>query len=479
MRLALCLAICVFLAIPVNVAAQAGNQTTTARDRRSVNITVYNSNVGVVRETRQVNLGTGQTALNFADVAAQIHPETVHLASLTQPSALSILEQNYQYDLLNPAKLLDKYVGRELTLVLSTYENNTTRYTPTKATLLANNGGAVWRINGQIVINPSNIAEMRFPELPENLVASPTLIWEVENTLTGPQTLEASYLTGGMNWRSDYVLVLNTDDTSGDLQGWVTLTNQSGVSYANARLQLVAGDLNRVNEGRDMDMLRTADRARTPKDESQFTEQSFFEYHLYTMARPTDIREQETKQLSLLETKNFSLIKEYVVNGQEGYYRTEYTPGAPIKDKVAVFIQFRNAQTNQLGLPLPAGVIRLYKKDAQGGQQFIGEDRIGHTPKDEDVRLKVGDAFDVISTRKQLDYKVISSSTYEYTYEIRLRNHKENPITVTVNEPFGGEWKIISSTYKPEKTASDAARFMVPVPKDGESVLTYKVRVKY
>jgi hypothetical protein len=466
------------LAAPLPVLAQAGNQTTTARDRRSVNITVYNSNVGVVRETREVSLTTGEVALNFADVAAQIHPETVHLASLTQPTALSILEQNYQYDLLNPAKLLDKYVGRELTLVLSNYENNTTHLTPTKATLLANNGGQVWRINGQIVINPSNIAEMRFPEIPDNLVASPTLIWQVDNTFAGTQMLEASYLTGGMNWKSDYVLVLNADDTTGDMQGWVTLTNQSGVTYANARLQLVAGDLNRVNEGRDIDELRLADRAAS-KTPSQFTEQSFFEYHLYTMARPTTIREQETKQLSLLEAKNFNLIKEYIVNGQEGYYRTEYSPGAPIKDKVAVFIQFRNADSNQLGLPLPAGIVRMYKKDSQGGQQFIGEDRIDHTPKDEDVRLKVGDAFDVICTRKQLDYKVVSSNTYEYTYEIRLRNHKENPITVTVNEPFGGDWRIISSTFKAVKTASDAAQFKVPVAKDGESVLTYKVRVKY
>jgi hypothetical protein len=470
--------ICVFVCAAPVVWAQSGNQTSTATDRKSVNITVYNSNVGLVRETREINLRTGQTALNFADVAALIRPETVHLASLTSPASLSILEQNYQYDLLNPGKLLDKYVGREITLVLTSYENNTAKYTPTPATLLANNAGQVWRINGNIVINPSNIAEMRFPEIPDNLVPSPTLLWELDNQYSGTQTLEASYLTAGLNWRADYVLVLNADDTSGDMQGWVTMTNQSGVTYKNARLQLVAGELNRVNEQRDMDEMRLADRAAS-KSESQFTEQSFFEYHLYTMHRPATIREQETKQLSLLEAAGFKVVKEFVVDGQQSYYRAQIATGSPIKDKVGVFVQFANAQSNQLGLPLPAGVLRLYKRDPQGGQQFIGEDRIDHTPKDEDVRIKVGDAFDVVSLRKQTDYRVISSDTYEYAYEIKLRNHKDTPITVIVNEPIGGDWRILSSSYKAVKTASDAAQFRVPVAKDGESVLTYRVRVRY
>lgn len=478
MRNTILCVIAVLTCFTANTFGQSGPQITTAADRRSVNITVYNSNIGLVRETREVKLRTGDTGLNFADVAALIRPETVHLSSLTSPKDLSILEQNYQYDLLNPAKLLDKYVGREVILVLSNYENNTTKLTPTRATLLANNGGQVWRINGQIVINPSNIAEMRFPELPDNLVASPTLLWELNNSFTGPQTLEASYLTGGLNWRADYVLVLNADDSSGDLQGWVTLTNQSGVTYANARLQLVAGNLNRVNEQRDMDAVRFADRAAS-KSESQFSEQAFFEYHLYTMARPATLREQETKQITLMEASGFSVTKEFVVNGQESYYRSEISPGSPIKDKVGVFVQFANAQSNQLGLPLPAGIVRLYKKDPQGGQQFIGEDRIDHTPKDEDVRIKVGDAFDVVSARKQIDYKIISSDTYEYTYEIKLRNHKEIPITVIVNEPIGGEWKIMASSFKAVKTASDAAQFRVPVAKDAESILTYRVRVKY
>src|SRR5258708_1329931 len=213
------------------VAGQTSEQTTTARDRQSVNITVYNSNLGLVRETRRLTLPNGQIALRFADVTAQIRPETVHLSSLTAPAPLRILEQNYQYDLLNPAKLLDKFVGKEITLVLRHYQNNTESFEPVQATLMSNNGGQVWRINGQIVINPSNIAEMRFPDLPKNLVATPTLVWDLESRESGPQPLEASYLTAGMNWRADYVLLVNAHHNRSDLHAWVPLTNPSGSTF--------------------------------------------------------------------------------------------------------------------------------------------------------------------------------------------------------------------------------------------------------
>ena len=460
--------------------AQSLEQTTTARDRQSVNITVYNSNLGLVRETRRVTLPNGRIALRFADVTAQIRPETVHLASLTSPLSLRILEQNYQYDLLNPAKLLDKFVGREITLVLRRYQNNTESFEPVQATLLSNNGGQVWRINGQIVINPSNIAEIRFPDLPKNLVATPTLVWDVANTETTSQTIEASYLTAGMNWRADYVLLVNADDTKGDLQGWVTLTNGSGATFEDARLQLVAGNVNRVNDNDRNGLAYQMAARKVAADEAQFQEQGFFEYHLYTLQRPATIRDNETKQVSLLEAAGFDVKKEFVLNGQRYYYTGYNNPGAAIKEKVGVFIQFRNSQQNKLGMALPAGTIRLYKKDDKGNQQFIGEDRIDHTPKDEDVRVKVGDAFDIVAERKQTDYKVLSSGhLYEYAYEIKIRNHKDTPITVVVNEPIGGDWEMVASTFEAKKTAAFAAQFNVPVAKDGESTLSYRVRIRY
>src|SRR6266498_1671180 len=312
-KILLAIALCCTSITPI--VAQTSEHTTTARDRQSVNITVYNSNLGLVRETRKLAFPAGRIALRFADVTAQIRPETVHLASLTTPAALRILEQNYQYDLLNPAKLLDKFVGKEITLVLRRFQNNTESFEPVQATLLSNNGGQVWRIKGQIVINPTNIAEMRFPDLPKNLVATPTLVWDVENHETAAQNVEASYLTAGMNWRSDYVLLVNADDTKGDLQGWVTLTNASGATFEDARLQLVAGDVNRVSEERTY-ALAGAMMRKEAADESQFQEQGFFEYHMYTLQRPTTVRDNETKQVSLLEAAGFDVKKEFVLNGQ-------------------------------------------------------------------------------------------------------------------------------------------------------------------
>ena len=476
--LSFCLAIPLAGLLSPLTVAQSIEQTTTARDRQLVNITVYNSNLGLVRETRRIELSSARIALRFADVTAQIRPETVHLASLTAPAALRILEQNYQYDLLNPSKLLDKFVGKEITLVLRRLQNNTESFEAVQATLLSNNAGQVWRINGQIVINPTNIAEIRFPDVPKNLVATPTLVWDLENRGTGPQTVEASYLTNGMNWRADYVLLVDANDAKGDLQGWVTLTNSSGATFEEARLQLVAGDVNRVSEDRNY-ALAGAMARKDAASESEFKEQGFFEYHLYTLQRPATIRDNETKQVSLLEAAGFDVKKEFVVNGQRYYFTGYNNPGQPIKEKVGVYIQFRNSQQNKLGMPLPAGTIRLYKKDDKGNQQFIGEDHIDHTPKDEDVRVKVGDAFDIVAERKQTDYKVIARNVYEYAYEIKIRNHKDGPINVIVNEPIGDDWEMLSSSFEAKKTAAFAAQFNVPVAKDGEATLTYRVRVRY
>jgi hypothetical protein len=303
-------------------------------------------------------------------------------------------------------------------------------------------------------------------------------VWDIENREAGTQTLEASYLTNGMNWRADYVLIVNADDTKGDLQGWVTLMNSSGATFEDARLQLVAGDVNRVSEERDAALAGQMMR-KSVSNEAQFQEQGFFEYHLYTLQRPTTIRDNETKQVSLLEAAGFDVKKEFVLNGQRYYYTNYNNLGQPIKEKVGVFVQFRNAQTNKLGMPLPAGTIRLYKKDNTGNQQFIGEDKIDHTPKDEDVRVKVGDAFDIVAERKQTDYKVIARNVYEYAYEIKIRNHKDAPVNVIVNEPIGGDWEMLSSTFEAKKTAAFAAQFTVPVAKDGEATLSYRVRVRY
>ena len=361
---------------------------------------------------------------------------------------------------------------------MKTVENNNERLTPKRAVLLSNNSGQVWQIDDQIVINPTGIAEIRFDKLPADLIAKPTLVWTLINTGADTHTIEASYLTQGLGWRADYVVVVNQNDTKADLNGWVTINNNSGATYRNAELKLVAGDVNRVQEQREVAMdamrMKSVQVAQAP----QFQEQSFFEYHLYSLQRPTTMKNNETKQISLLSAANFAVKKELVLNGQPFYFQGYNNPGEAIKEKVGVFVEFKNSKENSLGQPLPAGIVRVYKADTTNAQQFIGESRIDHTPKDESVRVKLGDAFDVVAERKQVDYKAISRRIIEYAYEIRIRNHKEEPITVVVNEPIGGDWEIVNSSFPAQKTAAFAARFNVPVVKDGEAVLTYRVRVK-
>jgi hypothetical protein len=452
--------------------------TTTLADQSDLAITVYNSNLALVRDVRQLNLASGESRLRFMDIAASINPSTVHFRSLTEPTKLSVLEQNYEYDLLDPNKLLQKFVGREVTLVRPKLSSGTTEYDEVKATLLSLNGSPVWKIGNEVVTGLS-YESIRFPELPENLYERPTLLWTLQNSGARRHKVEASYLTSNLAWSADYVLNVGKDESNGDLDGWVTLVNHSGTAFKNAQLQLVAGDLNRVVARAGGNMREAMDSVAKSAAAPAFQQESFSEYHLYSLGRRTSIFDQESKQISLLNASRFPLQKIFVVNGQSYYYRNGAQPGAPVKDPVQVFYKFKNEDKAGLGMPLPAGTIRVYQADSRGGSLFVGEDHIDHTPKDESISLHIGNAFDIVAERKQTDYKKLSDRLYEYEYEITLRNHKDTPITVEVNEPIGGDWEMVSSTYKFTKTAAFAAQFQVPVEKDGTSVLKYRVRVRY
>jgi len=455
-----------------------GSATTTQNDQTDLAVTVYNSELALVRDVRQINLAAGESRLRFMDIAASVNPATVHFRSLTDPSKLSVLEQNYEFDLLDPNKLLQKYVGREVTLVRAKMSSGSTQWDEVKATLLSLNGAPVWKVGNEIVTGLS-YESIRFPQLPENLFERPTLLWTLQNTGARRQKVEASYLTGNLSWSADYVLNVAKDETFGDLDGWITLANHSGTAFKNAQLQLVAGDLHRVIAqyggiaGRAMDSI--AKSAAAP----MVQQEAFSEYHLYTMNRRTSVLNQETKQISLLNASHFPVQKVYVVDGQSYYYHTQTPTGAPQKDPVQVFYRFKNEEKAGLGMPMPAGTIRVYQADSRGGSLFAGEDHIDHTPKDENICLHIGNAFDIVAERKQTDFKAISSRVYEFEYEITLRNHKDMPITVEVNEPIGGDWEMLNSTYKFTKTAAFAAQFQVPVEKDGTSVLKNRVRVRW
>ena len=448
--------------------------STGIEDQTGVAITIYNVNLGLVKDTRKISLPKGRSELRFMDVAAQIIPASVHIKSLADAESLRVLEQNYEYDLLNPQKLLDKYVGKEVRL----YQKNpyTEREEVVTATLLSNNGGPIFKTAEGITFgHPGRII---FPGVPENLISKPTLVWLLENDLQPQQEVEASYLTNNLTWRADYVVTLNEKDDRADLSGWVTIDNKSGAVYRNAKLKLVAGDVNRVKDEQEYKykMMRVAEAAAAPAP--QFREEAFFEYHIYTLQRPSTIKDNQTKQISLVNGDNIPVKKELEFRGANYYYTGRH--GDPISNqKVGVFIEIQNRKEHNLGIPLPKGIVRVYKSDSEGSLQFIGEDSIDHTPKDEKVRIRLGDAFDVVGTRKQTDWKKVASDTYEAGFEISLRNHKKEDIVVKVVEPIPGDWTMLNSSHEFQKTAAFTAEFNIPVPRDKETKLTYRVRMRY
>ncbi len=449
--------------------------STGMEDQKAVSLTIYNVNLGLVKDQRAIKLTKGTGELRFMDVATGIMPTSVHIKSLVNADSLHVIEQNYEYDLLNPERLLDKYVGKEVKLYLK--NPYTDKEEVVTATLLSNNGSPIFKIGNEITFgHPGRII---LPGVPENLISKPTLVWLVENGLSSAQTVEASYLTNGINWRSDYVVTLNDKDDRADLSGWVTIDNKSGATYKNANLKLVAGDVNRVKEEREYKdkMLRFAEEAAKPAAE-QFKEDSFFEYHIYTLQRPATVKDNQTKQISLIQANNIPVKKELLFRGAPYYYYGQYGE-ITTNQKVGVFVEIENRKENNLGMPLPKGTIRVYKSDKDGSLQFVGEDAVDHTPEKEKIRIKLGDAFDVVGSRKMTDWKKLIFNRYEAAYEISLRNHKKEDVVVKVVEPIPGDWTIISSSHEYKKTEAFTAEFLIPVPTDSEVKLTYRVKMKF
>jgi hypothetical protein len=459
--------------------AALDEKPSTLSDQQSVAVTIYNENLALVKDTRRVMLDTGTNRLALREVSGRMRPETAQLRSLSHPGALALLEQNFDFDLLTPAKLLEKYVGRDVRIVRT--HPQTGAETLVAARVLAANSGVVLRIGDRIETGlPGRIV---YDGVPANLRDRPTLVTELTSSRAGAQTVELSYLSAGLAWKADYVAELNAADSALDLNGWVTLTNTSGTAYPNARLQLVAGDVNRVR-----DELRFAAKAagmavREAPAARAMTQESLFEYHLYTLQRPTTIADNQTKQVALLGASGVPVAKELVLQGSDYYYRSS-VGGIGQKIKVGVFVQFENRESSHLGMPMPKGVVRVYKKDSAGNAQFIGEDAIDHTPKNENVRLKLGEAFDVTADKKQTDFKRRDtyspwSYVHESAYEIVLKNAKKESVTVIVREPVPGDWSMLEQSHKHAKAASGTAEWKISVPAEGSATLKYRVLVRY
>lgn len=452
----------------------------TINDQKTVAVTIYNKNLALVKDQRSVQLKRGKLDLAFRDVSARIRPETALLRSLNSQNHLSVIEQNFHYDLLTPQKLLEKYVGKNVQLVKT---NPATGVETTEtAQVLSTNGGVVFKIGNRIETgSPGRII---YSDVPDNLRDRPTLVMKLNSQSSQQQDVELSYLTSGLSWKADYVVELNPADDKLDISGWVTLNNQSGATYNNAKLQLVAGDVNQVSDA--MAPVRPMMKTRALEavvEEAPMVQESLFEYHLYTLARPTTIAENQSKQVALLSAGNVPVKKQFLLTGQDYYYQSSYGDLGQ-KIKIGVFVEFENKESSQLGMPLPKGVIRVYKKDSAGNAQFIGEDSVSHTPKNEKVRLKLGDAFDVTSNKKQTDFKKLSGNTkynyqFETAFEVEINNAKKEEIIVDVQEPIPADWKVLSESHPHQKVSSNTAVWKVKVPAEGSATLKYRAVIRY
>jgi hypothetical protein len=425
-----------------------------------VAITVYNQNLALVKEGRTLDFQKGVNKMNLTDVAASIDPTSVHFKLKSGGDNIQLLEQNYQYDLVSSDKILEKYLGSDIDVIMKNGDVLHGKY------LSSSSGYLVLQLpEGAIrLINGLEMLSVTAPKLPEGLIVVPTLQWLLSSEVSGKRDVEVSYLTSDINWHAEYVALLDANDTKLQLSGWVSLDNQSGKTYRDAKLKLVAGDINRVKPPQPMYAKGAImlDRVATAEG---FEEKTFFEYHMYTLGRPSTIANNETKQVSLFDPATTPIKKLY-----------RYTVADGSKD-VNVVVSFKNSEANGMGMPLPAGKIRLTKLDTDGSEEFLGEDQIDHTPKDEVVEIKVGNAFDVVGETNTIDSKRISDRVSELTIEVKLRNHKKEDLTVSALYNIWGDWQVLESNFTYVKKNVRQIEFTVPVAKDGESVLRFRVRI--
>ncbi|MEX0733638.1 MAG: hypothetical protein WD944_07440 [Steroidobacteraceae bacterium] len=448
----------------------------------------------LVRLDRDLQIPRGRGTIQFTDVAALIDPTTVQFLSLTDPDGTKVLEQNFQFDLVSQDKLLSRYIDREV----SVEQQSGDGVKVIDGTLVSSNDGLVLRGSDGQIHALREWSNMRFGELPGGLITRPTLEWNVQSGKGGTQRARVSYQTGGITWWADYNLIFSegADANSGfvDIGAWVSLLNQSGARYQDAKLKLIAGDVNRVREDLREVMVTGSRIAKfEAAADAGFEEKAFFEYHLYTLGRPATIPNNSTKQIELFDAATrVPAKKQLVYYGADllGYYYGG--PGGPRMDrefgpasntKVDVWLNFKNDKASGMGMPLPAGRIRVSQQDkADGSLEFIGEDKIDHTPKDEDVRVKLGTAFDVVGERRQTDFRVnTSGKVMEEAFEIKVRNHKDQPVEVIVRENLyrWSQWTLIEQSMPSVKKDVRTVEFPVQIAADGEATVTYRVRYNW
>jgi hypothetical protein len=448
---------------------------------------------GIVRENREMKLDEGDNTIRFTDVATGIDPTTVSFQSLTAPDAAGVLEQNYEYDLVSADKLLGKYLGKEVQVSRRGVAGSPTETISgsllsfdASNLVLQDAGGKV-----QVIARGADVEGIQLASADASLITKPTLVWKIHNTQAGEHLAQVTYQTDSLTWRADYNVTVNADDNAADIGAWVTILNQSGAAYPDARLKLVAGDVQRIKPPQQYyrfggAMAQNDALAAAP---AGFAEKSFFEYHLYTLGRTTSLANNSTKQIELFAPKlNVAVDKTYVYYGVPEQLRfwsiespnMDQNLGNDSNKKVDVYLLLTNSEKNGLGIPLPAGRIRVYKRDeADGAKEFIGEDVIQHTPKDENVMIKLGSAFDIVGERRQTDFNAnFNGHVITESFEIKLRNHKKEAVHVIVKENLyrWNNWEITASSDKWEKQDFRTIHIPVDVPQDGEKTVTYSVK---
>ena len=430
--------------------------TTLHAQVNNVRVTVYNDNLALVHEMREIDLPKPNGLCSFRDVAAQIDPTSVHFKSLSHPTGVRVLEQNYEYDLVSAEKILERYLDQKISLT-------TKQGSPVSGRLLSSLGNVVLQADdGSIkILSSSEIVATDLPKLPAGLITRPTLVWNVENNGPAKQRVEVSYLTTGMSWHAEYVGVLDANDRNMSLSGWVSIDNQCGATFPEAKLLLVAGDIHRAQEPQP-EYPPVEFMALAMEDTRQFEEKEFFEYHLYTLTRSATLKDRQVKQIELIPAANTPVKKEFTYNG------------ARDPKKVKVTVAFKNSKENGLGLALPGGKVRLYKPEGEA-QILVGEDNLEHTPRDEEVRLNVGDAFDIVGERTQTDMRQIGERSNEESVKIEIRNHKSEAVTVNVVENFWGDWTMRKQTLAHTKKDATTAEWRLNVPANGKAEVQYTV----
>ena len=446
----------------------------TIADQRSVNVTIYNDGNALVHDRRTIALQTGLNRIAWRDVSASLDSNTAALNGVTPADTVSVVEQNFNYDVLNGDSLLHAYLGHWVTVVHPARFAGERDHRE-RAKILSLDNGIVLQYADRIETHLDGFVD--FASVPASLRDRPTLTLDVQAPRAGTRNLDLAYLTSGMTWNVNYIATLNAGQSTMSLLGLVTLNNTSGTSYRNARLQLVAGSVHQAPAATPAPLQTIARVSTADSYNVNAQQQDLFEYHLYTIGYRTTILDKQTKQLALLSAHDVPVTKTLELRGGDYYYRARY-PDLGERLPLQVFVSFVN-KGGDLGIPLPAGVLRVYQNDTNGLAQYIGADSVGHTPKNDTVRLNLGEAFDVVARKKQTDFSLVSNCEARSSYEIALRNAKDVAQNVTIVEPIFNDWHITRESVPHQKSSSTTATWNVMVPPEGESVLTYTADVTW